>query len=79
MIYVYIDESWDLWFDFETKSPSKFFTLTLVIVRNINSNRLIKKEIETVIKRKINTKAKNKRIVTEIKWSKTDLDRKSVV
>lgn len=73
MIYVYIDESWDLWFDFETKSPSKFFTLTLVIVRDINSNRFIKKEIETVIKRKINTKAKNKRIVTEIKWSKTDL------
>jgi len=73
MIYVYLDESWDLWFDFENKRPSEFFTITVIVIKNISSNKGIKKEIETVIKRKLNTRKKNKRIVDEIKWSKTVL------
>ena len=73
MIYVYLDESWDLWFDFKNKKPSKYFTITLVVIKNITSNKAIKKEIEIVLKRKLNTKKKNKRIVDEIKWSKTDI------
>lgn len=72
MIYVYLDESWDLWFDFENKSPSEFFTLTLVVVKDLKSNRSIKKQIEITIKRKINTK-NSKRLVSEIKGSKTNL------
>jgi len=73
MIYVYLDEIWDLWFDFDNKKPSKFFTITLVVIKNIVSNKAIKKEIEIVLKRKLNTKKKNKRIVDEIKWSKTEI------
>lgn len=72
MIYVYLDESWDLGFDFENKTPSDFFTITIVIIKDIQSNRLIKKEIETVIKRKLNIK-KSKRKIDEIKWSRTNL------
>jgi hypothetical protein len=37
------------------------------VIKNISSNKTIKKEIETVIKRKLNTKKKNSRIVNEIK------------
>ena len=73
MIYIYLDESGDLGFNFENKKPSDFFTITVVVVRNIKSNKWIKKEIETTIKRKLNTKIKNKRFVQEIKWSKTEL------
>ncbi len=31
MIYIYLDESGDLWFDFENKKPSEFFTSWLKI------------------------------------------------
>lgn len=72
-MYVYIDESWDLWFDFYDKKPSEFFTISLIIIKDLNSNRWIKKEIEVTLKRKINTKQKNKRIANEIKWSKTEI------
>ena len=72
MIYVYLDESWDLWFDFENKSPSNFFTITIVIIKWIQTNKSLKKEIEIVIKRKLNTK-KSKRYVSEIKWSRTNI------
>lgn len=74
MKYIYLDESGDLWFDFENKSPSKYFTITIVLVKDLKSNKQIKKEIETVLKRKINTKTKSKRIVIEIKWSKTTFE-----
>jgi len=72
MIYVYLDESGDLWFDFENKSPSDFFTITIVIIKGIQTNKSLKKEIEIVIKRKLNTK-KSKRYVSEIKWSRTNI------
>ena len=72
MFYVYLDESWDLGFDFENKSPSRYFTLTLVVVKSVKDNKQIKKEIEIVLKRKLNKK-KSKRIKEELKWSKTDL------
>lgn len=74
MKYIYLDESGDLWFDFENKSPSKYFTITIVLVKDLQSNKQIKKEIETVLKRKINTKKNSKRIVKEIKWSKTTFE-----
>ena len=72
MVYVYLDESGDLWFDFENKTPSDFFTITVIIVKDLNSNRWLKKEVETVIKRKLNKK-NSKRKISEIKWSKTNL------
>lgn len=52
MKYIYLDESGDLWFDFENKSPSKFFTITVVLVKDLESNKAIRKEIEVVLKRK---------------------------
>lgn len=72
MLYVYLDESGDLGFDFKNKKPSNFFTITIVIIKGIKTNKSIKKEIETVIKRKLNLK-KSKRRVDEIKWSRTNL------
>ena len=32
MFYIYLDESGDLGFDFEAKKPSKFFTITLLLI-----------------------------------------------
>lgn len=73
MLFVYLDESWCLWFDFENKKPSEFFTITVVVAKWLKSHRAIKKEVEIVIKRKINTKSKSSRIVNEIKGSRTSL------
>lgn len=74
MIYLYLDESGDLGFDFENKRPSPFFTITVVVVKNIASNQKLKKEVEIVLKRKLNPKKKQKRIITELKWAKTTLE-----
>ena len=73
MLFVYLDESGCLGFDFKNKKPSEYFTITVVVAKWLFSHRAIKKEVETVIKRKINTKAKNSRVVDEIKWSRTSL------
>lgn len=67
MIYLYLDESGDLGFDFENKRPSLYFTITIVVVKNIASNQRLKKEVEVVLKRKLNPKKKQKRIVVELK------------
>jgi len=67
MKYIYLDESGDLGFDFENKKPSDFFTITIILVKDIESNKALKKEIEVVLKRKLNTKLKSKRIIKEIK------------
>ncbi|MDD2907548.1 MAG: DUF3800 domain-containing protein [Candidatus Gracilibacteria bacterium] len=74
MKYIYLDESGDLGFDFENKKPSDFFTITIILVKDIESNKALKKEIEVVLKRKLNTKLKSKRIIKEIKGSKTTLE-----
>lgn len=43
-------------------------------MKSIDANKALKKEIETTLKRKINTKKKKKRVSQEIKGSKTTLE-----
>ncbi len=38
MLYLYLDESGDLGFDFFTKKPSKFFTITIMMMKEIEDN-----------------------------------------
>ena len=39
MWYLYLDESGDLGFDFVNKSPSKFFTIAILVLNSTNDNR----------------------------------------
>lgn len=53
MWWVYLDESGDLGFDFITKRPSKFFTISLLLVRGHEHNRRLLNATKKTIKRKL--------------------------
>lgn len=53
MLYLYLDESGDLGFDFFAKRPSKFFTVTILTVSGIKNNRRLINAVKKTIKRKL--------------------------
>jgi hypothetical protein len=53
MLYLYLDESGDLGFDFFAKKPSKYFTVTILSVSGIENNRRLIKAVRKTIKRKL--------------------------
>ncbi len=65
MWYLYLDESGDLGFDFVNKKPSKFFTVTVLAVRDGNEKK-INKAVRMTIRRKWSAKKKPE----ELKGSK---------
>ena len=68
MLYLYLDESGDLGFDFVNKRPSKFFTITILVTRGPDNNRLLIKAVKKTLARKLNQK---KITVEELKGAKT--------
>ncbi len=74
MLYLYLDESGDLGFDFVNKKPSKYFTITILAVRGFKENRLLLKAVKKTLRRKLNPKGKRKRLVAELKATKTTLE-----
>lgn len=73
MWYLYVDESGDLGFDFITKSPSKFFTLTILALGSYEQDRKLAKVVKLTLTRKLNPRNKRKRIVQELKGADTTL------
>lgn len=53
MLYLYLDESGDLGFDFFARKPSKFFTVTVLMVTGIENNRRLINAVKKTIKRKL--------------------------
>lgn len=53
MLYLYLDESGDLGFDFFAKKPSRFFTVTVLTVSGIENNRRLINAVKKTIKRKL--------------------------
>ena len=43
MLYLYLDESGDLGFDFFAKKPSKYFTVTVMLVQGTENRKKIAK------------------------------------
>lgn len=74
MWYLYLDESGDLGFDFVNKKPSKFFTVTILALTGIKTNRELANAVKVVIRKKLNPKAKRKRIVSELKGSSSAIE-----
>ncbi len=71
MLYLYLDESGDLGFDFVNKKPSKFFVVTILAVKGHEANRSLINGVRKTLKRKLNPKGKQKRMVLELKGTKT--------
>lgn len=70
MWFLYLDESGDLGFDFVNKKPSKFFTITILAIRDPENNRMLIKAVKKTLARKLNRK---KSIAEEMKGTKTVL------
>lgn len=66
---IYLDESGDLGFDFVTKSPTKFFTISILVIEGHENNRNLLKGVKKTIRRKL-----PKRPNCELKGAHTKLD-----
>ncbi len=57
MLYLYLDESGDLGFDFFGKKPSKFFTVTILTIKGVENNRALVTAAKKTIRRKLYKKS----------------------
>lgn len=71
---IYLDESGDLGFDFETKRPSAKFVITLLVCNNGAVTRGFKKAITRTIKNKLNKGRKGGYSVNELKGTGTSIN-----
>lgn len=69
MLYLYLDESGDLGFDFFAKKPSRFFTVTILAVQGVENNRALLNAVKKTLRRKF-----SKNHLTELKGSHTSID-----
>jgi hypothetical protein len=53
MIYLYLDESGDLGFDFFAKKPSKYFTVTILFVKGAGNNKQMINAVKKTVRRKL--------------------------
>jgi hypothetical protein len=49
MLYLYLDESGDLGFDFVNKKPSKFFVVTILALNGHEANRLLINGVKSLL------------------------------
>lgn len=66
MLYLYLDESGDLGFDFVNHQPSNFFTVSILAIRGGENRKIISNAVKRTIKNKVNNK-KKKRLANELK------------
>ncbi|MEW6416632.1 MAG: DUF3800 domain-containing protein [Nitrospirota bacterium] len=69
MLYLYLDESEDLGFDFFAKKPSRYFTVTVMLVQGMENRKKIARAVKRTLQYKF---PKQKR--TELKGSKQSID-----
>jgi hypothetical protein len=69
MLYLYLDESGDLGFDFFTKTPSQYFTITVMAVHGVENMKRITKAVKKTLQNKF-TKYKT----SGLKGSKQSID-----
>lgn len=72
-MYLYLDESGDLGFDFENKKPSRFFVITLLAIAEPKSIKIINNAVTRTLDKKLNHKKKKHRLNLELKGSTTTL------
>lgn len=72
-MFIFLDESGDLGFDWTKKSTTPYFIITLLVCDDIHTKNQINKAVERTIK-KINHKKTKKRITQELKGTSTRLE-----
>jgi len=72
-LYIYLDESGDLGFDFSKAKTSQYFVITILVCHHKQVVDGITTAVKRTLKNKLNHKKQNKRVVTELKGSETTL------
>jgi hypothetical protein len=72
-MYLYLDESGDLGFNFKEKRSSEKFVITILVCFNEASRREFRKAVQRTIKNKVN-KNRKKQKVQELKGTNTDIN-----
>lgn len=70
-MFVYLDESGDLGFDFTKGGTTRFFVVTLLIVDNYEDNRSLERAVERTLKNKIRKRRNIKNLSAELKGTRT--------
>lgn len=74
-MYIFLDESGDLGFNFNNKKTSKYFVITVLVCQNRSALSIATKAAKKTLKNKLNKKSS--RIKQELKGSETTIDIKS--
>ena len=53
MLYLYLDESGDLGFDFVNRQPSRYFTVSVLAVKGCEQNRAVSSAVRLTLRRKL--------------------------
>ncbi len=77
MWFLYLDESGDLGFDFNHKNPSKYFTISILLIKGVQNNRALINAVKKTLNRKLNPRKKRRRIATELKANKSSIEIKT--
>ena len=72
-MFIYLDESGDLGFDYTKKKTTTKFVVTLLVCNSAQARRVLEKAIKRTMKNKLNVGRKKSRIVTELKGTRTTL------
>jgi len=68
MLYLYLDESGDLGFDFFAKKPSNHFTVTVMLVQGMENRKRIAKAVKRTLQKKL-----SRTVQRELKGSKQSI------
>jgi hypothetical protein len=73
-MFIYLDESGDLGFDFQKRKTTGKFIITLLVCNSEPARREFDKAVRRTLKNKLNRKKKNSRLVSELKGTGTNID-----
>lgn len=73
MLFLYLDESGDLGFDFVNTKPSRYFTITVLAVQGRQNHRTLLNAVRKTMARKLNRSHYKRRHVQELKGTGTIL------
>ncbi|MCC6126767.1 MAG: DUF3800 domain-containing protein [Pirellulales bacterium] len=71
MWHLYLDESGDLGFDFDSKKPSEFLTITILATNDSDTAKALNSAVKHTLRRKVNRRKKH--IVHELKGSNSSI------
>lgn len=73
-MFLFLDESGDLGFDFSKQGTSHKFIITILICHSKDTNNKIQRAVKRTLRNKLNQRTKQSRIVQELKGSATSLE-----